>query len=59
VCVLRLKTAPNAGFNSSVIQYCMLSLCGYVRHHCPLMYFNTAVLYLYWVTHTGKNNDDG
>jgi hypothetical protein len=54
-----------AGFNSSVIQYVVLSLCDNVRCKCPLMYFNTAsiqfpaVLYLYWVTNTGMNNDDG
>jgi hypothetical protein len=65
VYVLCLKTAPNAGFNSSVIQYFVLSLCDYVRYQCPLMYLNAAripfpaVLYLFWVTHTGLNNDDG
>jgi len=59
-----LKTAPDAAFNSSVIHYFVLSLCDYVRHQCPLTYLNTtritfpAVLYLYWVTHTGLNNDD-
>ena len=59
MCFLCLETSPIAGFDSSVIQYFVFSLCDFVRHQCPLMYidglisFASTVIFLFTVDISG------